>query len=88
MKMREYKNYHPGLVAPPSRAVAITPDDDTDLDFVTRGIYVAAEGDIRVDTLGGDTAVFTSFPGQSILIGQYTRVYDTGTTATGLVALA
>jgi hypothetical protein len=86
--MDEYNQYTTGLLAPPARAVAIVPSDSINLDFVTRGIYIGAAGNIKALTLFEDEATFVNLPAGFILVGQFIRVFDTDTTATSLVALA
>lgn len=74
---------------PAERAVAIVPDDDGFLPFITRGIYVGGvEGDIRVTTINGDDVVLPNVPTQYIFPIQVIRVWATGTVADQLVALA
>lgn len=72
---------------PAHDAVAITPSDSVDLTAVTRGIYVGAAGNVKVDMLGSGTVTFTSVQVGTVLPVRATRVYSTGTTATGLIAL-
>lgn len=64
----------------------ITPDDNNDLPAPIRSIRVhGADGNIKVRTAGGVDRVF-----HNIVVGEYTspvmitKVYATGTTATGL----
>jgi hypothetical protein len=77
-----------GAESPARTAFTITPSDTTDLENVPRGIMVNATGDVKVDFVDSGTAIV--LPG--LLVGvvypfRVTRVYDTGTTATGLVGL-
>lgn len=46
-------------------------------------IYVGVAGDVKVDTVGGDTVTFKA--GQGFLPVQVTKVYQTGTTATDML---
>ena len=48
---------HTGLQSPIERASSITPSDDNDLTDTTRGLYVGVSGDVKVDLVGGSTAV-------------------------------
>lgn len=76
------------LNAPVDDAFAITPHDTNYLSAVPRGIYVGVGGDIRVDMAGtGDAITFKNVATGSIMPIRVTRVYDTGTDATNLVAL-
>ena len=71
------------LISPPTHAVEITPDDDTDLEHVTRAIYVGVQGSVKVDTQGGETVTYVGLIGR--LTGRFTRVYATGTDATDII---
>jgi len=73
---------------PATHAAAITPVDATDLAEITRGIFTGSGGSIVV-LLGGDTATvtLTNVPAGIVLPLRIKRVYLTGTTATGLIAL-
>ena len=73
---------------PATRAAAVTPNDSTDLTYASRAIYVGGAGNIKVDTLGGDSAItFVGVPAGTTLAVRATRVYSTSTTATSIVAL-
>lgn len=66
---------------------AVTPSDSSDLNFVARGLYVGAGGDLKVDFANGDTGVtLYSMPAGFIPIA-VKRVYATGTTASYITAL-
>jgi len=75
-----------GQDAPARNAFAITPHDTNNLDPFTRALYVGGQGDVKVDTVAGDSAVvFVGVVG--ILPVQVARVYATGTDATDIVGL-
>lgn len=75
------------LTAPITKAAAVTPSDTVDLTTPTRGIYIGGAGNLKVDTLGGDTVTFNALAVGVIHWIQVKRVYSTGTTATAIVAL-
>ena len=76
------------LTDPVDNGVAVTPSDETDLDNPTRGLYVGGGGDVSVEMVGTGTAlVFTAVPTGAILPIRVTRVNDTDTDATDMVAL-
>jgi len=78
--------FHP-LNGPYKNMVAVTPDDANDLARVSVELMVGVGGTVKIDTLGGQTGVtFTAVAGFRYRI-RATRVYATGTTATGIVAL-
>jgi hypothetical protein len=76
-----------GYDAPASNAFAVTPDDTDDLTHAARALFVGGGGDIKVDTLGGDTVTFTGVVAGSILPVRVLKVYSTGTDATDIVAV-
>lgn len=77
------------LNGPAYRAAAITPNDGTDLAFVTRGIYVGVTGDVAVNMANtpGANVIFKAVPAGSLLPLAVARVLATGTTATNIVAV-
>ena len=86
--MTDFTGHEPGLESPPSRGVAITPNNGTDLSYPIRGLMVTGAGDVSVVTTDGDTVTLPSLqPGVQYAI-RATRVRATGTTATGIVGLA
>lgn len=76
-----------GYDAPASNAFAVTPADGSNLTHAARALFVGGAGDIKVDTLGGDTVTFTGVVAGSILPVRILKVYATGTTATNIVAV-
>ncbi len=78
---------HGGVGQPASNAFAITPHDTNYLTAVTRAIYVGGAGNIEVQTMGGETVVFTAVPVGTILPIRAARVKATSTTATLLIGL-
>lgn len=67
-------------------AASVTPNDSTDI-RPTRGLYTGSGGAIAVDMALGTTITFSNVLAGTILPIQVKRVYSTGTTATGIVAL-
>jgi hypothetical protein len=77
-----------GLDSPASGAAAVTPSNSTDLSTFSRGLYIGGAGNITVDMVGGQTGVlFSNLVAGSVYPLRVSRVYATGTTATGIVAL-
>jgi hypothetical protein len=73
--------------APSAQAAVVTPDNDNDLTYVTRGLFVGGAGNIAVVMLGGQAVTFTGVVAGSVLPIRVTRVKFTGTTATNINAL-
>ncbi|WP_299733773.1 hypothetical protein [uncultured Tateyamaria sp.] len=81
-----FQEYTPGLESPASYLTAVVPDDATDLAVASRALNVAQSGFVRVTTVGGDEAtVFVAAGGAFPVRAQ--RVWQTGTTATNIVAM-
>lgn len=74
---------------PAVKAFAVTPSDSVFLKPACRSLYIGTGGGISVEMLEGEikTVVFPDIPSGSILSIQVTRVNETGTTASGIVAL-
>lgn len=67
-------------------AAVVTPSDSTAFTNATRSIWVGTAGTVCGDLWGGETNVcFTSVSG--LLPGEFTKIYATGTTASGIVAV-
>lgn len=75
------------LSDPAVTAFDVTPDDATDLPTVTLALNVATPGKVRVTTQDGSVADLTIHPGHAFPL-RVRRVWETGTTATGIHALA
>lgn len=63
---------------------AVTPNDGTDLAVTARGLLIAVGGTLKVNRPDG-TAVTTTVP-SGFFPGRVTRVWSTGTAATGITA--
>jgi len=73
----------------PSNAQAVTLSDTVDIPAgQATTIFVGVGGDVKVDTAGGQSAVvFKNVGDGQILPVLVTRVYDTDTDATDIVAI-
>lgn len=74
------------LSSPPSHLMAVTPNDGQDLPHVSRGLNVLGTGTVRVTSAQGDTVTLTVAAG-IVLPVRVRRIWATGTTATGIVAM-
>lgn len=66
---------------------AITPDDGADLVHPTTALNVDTPGTVRVTTVDGSDSTINIQPGHAFPI-RVARVWQTGTTATGIRGLA
>lgn len=64
---------------------AVTPNDGADLAYASCVIMVTGAGNIKVDTLGGQTAVTLAVAAGFEYKIRATRIYNTDTTATGII---
>ncbi|MEP4199312.1 MAG: hypothetical protein ABJL99_27110 [Aliishimia sp.] len=83
----DFESYTTSLTSPARDADPITPDDATDLNAVTRGIFVGASGNLQVQMLSGQTVTFNNVQAGVVYPLRVARVLATGTTAAGLIAL-
>lgn len=73
--------------ADPARSIFdVNPSDTTDLPEVTNALNVATPGTLRVTTLEGSITDISVAPGYAFPV-RVTRVWATGTTATGIRGL-
>jgi len=77
----------PGLDAPATGAFEVTTSDTEDLAKPARSLYVGTTGDVKVDTVAGDTVTFAAVPAGAFLPVRVKRVYATGTDADDIVGL-
>lgn len=80
---RPFRSYTPSFDGPALGAIAVTPDNNTDLESDIRGITINAGG--TVSYMGWDGVVYTT---ATLPVGTYAmcarRIRATGTTATGI----
>ena len=82
-----FKNFSQGLESPATRILEITPEDNSDLAFVTRAVAVETAGHLQVVTAEGDTGRLFIAAGVPFPI-RVRRILTSGTTASGIVGLA
>lgn len=82
----KFSGHVESLSSPPSHIVAVTPDDANDLAVSSRCINVATAGDVQVTTINGETGVIHIAAGVVFPI-RASRIWATGTTATGIVVM-
>ena len=81
-----FANFTSSLESPAASIFAITPDDGAELGNATRALNVAVSGKVRVTTVSGATDTIHIAAGIAFPI-RATRVWATGTTATGIVGM-
>lgn len=83
----DYQAYKSQLNSPPRYHFEVTPNDSTDLTHVTRGIYVGVTGDVKITNVNGQTVTYTNLAAGVHHPMCVSRVWSTGTTATGIIAV-
>lgn len=81
-----FDSHSQSLESPATILVPVTPDDATDLSTPSRALNAAGSGYVRVTTTGGTTATLFIAAGIGFPV-RATRVWASGTTATGLTAM-
>lgn len=77
-----------GMSSPMENAFAITPDDEEELAFVTRGLYLGTSGDVAVTMANGDEVTFLNMAAGVVHPLRVKIVKDTGTEADlGIIGL-
>ena len=82
-----YGHYSNHIDAPGVNAWPIEPDDETNMDLTTRGIYVGGAGDLSVVMKSEAVVTLKNVAAGTILPLRAIRVNSTGTSATDLVGL-
>lgn len=83
----KYEGQATGLTSPGIDALPVAPNDTVPLAHVTRALYVGVSGDVRVELLSGAVATFQSMQAGGIYPLRVSRVFATGTTASGLIGV-
>lgn len=82
-----FAEFRSGLESPAIRVSEVIPSDTSDLPEASRAINVAQSGTLRVTTVEGTTATIFVAAGIAFPI-RVTRIWNTDTTATNIVALS
>ena len=81
-----FEEYSDSMESPAKNAASVTPDNGVDLSFASRALLCEVGGIVTVDMVGAGTNIaIPVVAGQPMPI-RATRVYATGTTATGIIA--
>tara|TARA_R110000823_G_scaffold53025_5_gene130980 strand:+ start:2937 stop:3206 length:270 start_codon:yes stop_codon:yes gene_type:complete len=74
--------------SPACNSASVTPSDESELAFLTRGLYVGVSGNVSVKLRDDSTAVvFVGVAEGTILPLQVKQVMATNTTSTNIIAL-
>lgn len=82
-----FRKHEYRLDSPAGLAFPISGSDSTNLEYITRGIYVGGTGDIKVDMAQSGSVIFRNALAGTIIPVRAVKVYSTGTDATDLVGL-
>jgi len=82
----KFEDFQDSLHSPPAHAQTVVPDDAADLPHACRCLNVAADGFVRLTTVRGDVVTLSVYAGTLFPI-RARRIWATGTTASGIVAL-
>ena len=75
-----FSSHSDSITSPVSNAFVITPNDDADLAFVTRGLYVSAVADLVVDMNDSGAVTLRNLAPGMLHPLRIRRVRQTGTT--------
>jgi hypothetical protein len=81
-----FQNHVSGLEAPATAAEAISPDDSADLPTIPRALYATGAGEVTVTMINGNTVTLPILAGTPLPV-RVSRVWASGTTATGIVGV-
>ena len=73
-------------VGPGTRAFNVTPDNNNDLEHVTRAVVLNVAGVLKVTTADGDTVTTPTLNAGQFHPMSVRRIWSEGTTATGIQA--
>lgn len=73
------------MEGPVESAFNITPSDSVDLTHTTRAIIVASAGNMKATTVGGTTVTFPNLVAGIFHPIRVTRIWATGTGASGIM---
>lgn len=67
---------------------SVSPSDANTLTFVARALFIGVGGNVKVQMISGASLTFVSVQSGTLLPIQVCQVFNTGTTATSIVALS
>lgn len=81
-----FHGYSEHLDSPGNYAFAVTPSN-SDLPSVVRSLFVGNGGSVKVDMAGSGTVTFENVQDGAILPVRVSKVYASGTSASGIVGI-
>jgi len=82
-----FEDHAVSLTAPVTSAEIVTPSDSTDLNQITRALYVGVGGELSVVMLSGAVITLSNVAPGVLYPLRVQRVMATGTTASALIGL-
>lgn len=83
----DFSRFQLSNISPLTHAVAVTPHDTNELSSVTRALYVGFGGNLKVTMQNGGDVTFVDVPTGTTLPIRCTKVFNTGTVASSILAL-
>lgn len=83
--LNEQMAKYPSAEMPAVGGLAFTGTSDVTLTTTARSVYIAADGDLKVDMQDGSTVTFVGLKGGAVYPFTVRKIYDTGTTTSGAV---
>jgi hypothetical protein len=83
----DFEHHTTSLTSPATAGEAIVPDDDADLSYFTRGLYVGSTGTIVAVMISGDEITLNDAQAGMIYPLRIRRVKATSTSAAVLIGL-
>ena len=83
----KFASFTPGLDSPAGNVVAVTPIDTANLAQVTRALYIGGAGNVQITDPNGNETVLENLAVGVVLPIRASKIWNTNTTATDIVAL-
>lgn len=84
--MDNFKRRLPNLESPGTNGEQVQPSVKEELDRVSRALYIGNGGDVKVE-MRGEEITFVNVADSTLLPIRVSKVFDSGTTATDIVAI-
>jgi len=81
----KFEHNAPTLISPLENFFSVTPNDSTDLTYVTRAVLVGVSGDLEIIDRAGVTTIIPNLAAGMFHPIRAVRIKDANTTATSIV---